>query len=646
MQKLKKPSALLLSVIIVIGLLSSSAFAGDISLDVAPAQICVAMTEDPQHSISITWTTIDTTLTNPAVTVNGVTFSAEKTVRAVTSSNLKTADGNAVTQKAFYNAIITGLAPNTVYTYICSAKDADGTTYASAGNTFRTAPSANDDFTFMYWADPQASGANGKAITPNSSFINKYDISFLYIAGDLTDTAANEGQWEIFFNQKATGYTDSSLVSNNFNNALSDYVIAAVQGNHDNGAFANHAVYPKSGVADNTYAYTYGSAHFIMLNLETGYISARAEQQAFLREQAAYAKANGLWTIVGFHKAIYSGASHMNDNDVIDARQYWAPIFAELDVDVVLQGHDHVLSYGFVDAYGNNARNTQGDAMNYRIVGTRAWAANNPSNAPLYYEGNCASTLKFYSAASYRSNTDDPSYLASANYAFLDRNSARPTGHTQNPNGPQSDTQQNPTYTTITVTNESITFNTYCFPYNASSDTVGPMAGYEPWLYDSFTVNRTAPVASNWSEYDNAVAEAEEFINGDFSNYTNGSATMAKDLVIGALAANALVFSTYENQNVIDNAAAAIRSSVQEAMEALVVRLLSAMPSASVNKLNGNQNDLTITITELYADGTTNLISITLRISNNAAGTYEVGNYSVYVDTKGNDQIRDCYIVD
>ena len=67
--------------------------------------------------------------------------------------------------------------------------------------------------------------------------------------------------------------------------------------------------------------------------------------------------------------------------------------------------------------------------------------------------------------------------------------------------------------------------------------------------------------------------------------------------------------------------------------------------SASVEKLNGNQNNLTITITEVYSNGMTNIITETVKINNNAAGTYEVGNYKVYVDTKGNDQIRACYIV-
>jgi len=72
---------------------------------------------------------------------------------------------------------------------------------------------------------------------------------------------------------------------------------------------------------------------------------------------------------------------------------------------------------------------------------------------------------------------------------------------------------------------------------------------------------------------------------------------------------------------------------------------LSVTPTASVDKLNGNQNRLHITVTELYRDGPKVVIQESVMINNNAAGFYTVGGYKVYVDTKGNTQIRECYIV-
>jgi len=73
--------------------------------------------------------------------------------------------------------------------------------------------------------------------------------------------------------------------------------------------------------------------------------------------------------------------------------------------------------------------------------------------------------------------------------------------------------------------------------------------------------------------------------------------------------------------------------------------IVSVTPTAFVQKLSGNQNNLTVNVTVKNSDGLVTTTSTTLAIASNSAGTYTVGNYKVYVDTKGNDQIRACYIV-
>jgi hypothetical protein len=67
--------------------------------------------------------------------------------------------------------------------------------------------------------------------------------------------------------------------------------------------------------------------------------------------------------------------------------------------------------------------------------------------------------------------------------------------------------------------------------------------------------------------------------------------------------------------------------------------------SATVLKLKGNQNELTIIVTEVFSDGSVNPIVAKILISNNASGTYKVGAYKVFVDTKGNTDVRQIYIV-
>ena len=71
---------------------------------------------------------------------------------------------------------------------------------------------------------------------------------------------------------------------------------------------------------------------------------------------------------------------------------------------------------------------------------------------------------------------------------------------------------------------------------------------------------------------------------------------------------------------------------------------MAAVPSAAVDKLNGNMNLLKVTVTETFPLAPSNIIKLDIMIKNNAAGYYDVGGYTVYVDTKGNTQIRACYI--
>ena len=70
---------------------------------------------------------------------------------------------------------------------------------------------------------------------------------------------------------------------------------------------------------------------------------------------------------------------------------------------------------------------------------------------------------------------------------------------------------------------------------------------------------------------------------------------------------------------------------------------LSVTPFAVVQKLNGNKNNLTVTVVETYERGAVQFQE-TFSIDNNAANTYAVGDYIVYVATKGNDKIEQCYI--
>jgi len=94
--------------------------------------------------------------------------------------------------------------------------------------------------------------------------------------------------------------------------------------------------------------------------------------------------------------------------------------------------------------------------------------------------------------------------------------------------------------------------------------------------------------------------------------------------------------SVLGHQMLVDRLSAAIDEYNEENMV--------AVPSAVVDKLNGNMNLLTATVTEFFPLASSNIFELQFMIRNNAEDYYEVGGYTVYIDTKGNTQIRECYI--
>jgi len=71
----------------------------------------------------------------------------------------------------------------------------------------------------------------------------------------------------------------------------------------------------------------------------------------------------------------------------------------------------------------------------------------------------------------------------------------------------------------------------------------------------------------------------------------------------------------------------------------------SATATARVAKLSGNQNDLIITVTELYANGVENVFTAIHRINNNSSGTFKVGDHMVYASTRDNTVVSALRIV-
>lgn len=124
---------------------------------------------------------------------------------------------------------------------------------------------------------------------------------------------------------------------------------------------------------------------------------------------------------------------------------------------------------------------------------------------------------------------------------------------------------------------------------------------------------------------------------------------MEEDYTVDSWAAFAAALDeaqqTYDDERVTQEYIDAAAADLSNAMDSLV-SFAGVSVIAYVDKISGNQNDLTIVITEFYTDGSEIILEKTIRINNNAADIYVLGDYKVYVNTKGNTQIRECYFVE
>lgn len=359
-------------------------------------------------------------------------------------------------EKYIHTAALTGLLPGTTYRYTLEngAYGSDFTTAAQYG-----------PFTFAFLADPQVSHtADSRSAAAVFDELNQRDnLAFVYMAGDLTDDYT-EHQWELFFQSKGAHEGAGQRL-------LGSHLLAAVQGNHDRSTFNGHIAVPSAGedVGNAVYSFDYSNLKFIVLN--TNHDDTWGAQADFLRDEAAEAKAAGQWVAVGFHHSLYPGAGHIVGDRIVSARKFWSPLLAELGVDVVLQGHDHVYARGFITAQGRSA-------------GLRAAQGAFPagSGAPLYITGGTAGACKWYTADAYDIREGDP---LSPDYGFLDINSAIPA---QNPWRTDTGETWEQTYTLISVDGDEMRFQTYMICYEGEEDNLVK----EPYLYDSLTLRRSA----------------------------------------------------------------------------------------------------------------------------------------------------------
>ncbi len=154
------------------------------------------------------------------------------------------------------------------------------------------------------------------------------------------------------------------------------------------------------------------------------------------------------------------------------------------------------------------------------------------------------------------------------------------------------------------------------------------IAKYEGTLEEIFNI-------LDKTELESLITEAKQLNPKDYSE----DSVKALNEAIGA-AEEALEKATTQAE--LDE----VLANLEEVIENLKT-VETVVVSAVVNQLKGNQNELVITIDEVYADGTGSwTLTETILIKNNAEGIYRVGRYDVFVNTKGNTKVLEIYIIE
>lgn len=256
-----------------------------------------------------------------------------------------------------YKALATDLEPNTTYYYQVGSDSGE----KSEIGTFNTSGEVGDEFTFVQYTDTQNAYWNEHVFNEAAygadtikQALEVADADFVLHTGDVVETAEVEDEWVDIFSQSEESWLQQPLV--------------VAPGNHDEYAlnygdsqltekFNEHINVPVTDEkvdGGSYYSLDYNGVHVVVANTNDNKESEDnpegkaigTEQLAWIEEDIKQARENGAqWVVLTYHKPLYSKSYHsLQDEDVQKVREEFMQMIDELDVDLALQGHDHVIS--------------------------------------------------------------------------------------------------------------------------------------------------------------------------------------------------------------------------------------------------------------------------------------------------------------
>lgn len=243
------------------------------------------------------------------------------------------------------------LAAGKTYTYVLTDEYLGVSTEPA---TFTAVNPNAQSFKFVHVSDSQTddSDLTNKGAGTGAGFANVLGAmdgaaSFVLHTGDVVEYGKYENYWSAMLNENYSSLSRTPImaISGNHETTYSDHASSAYN------TTINHFNYSIPEQTDVSlgffYSFVFGDVKFIMLN--TNLLSndkLTTEQLTWLTNELD--NKTQKWTIVSMHNPMYSvgkWGSQSGRNQIAQAlKQQLTRLFAQKGVDLVLQGHDHMIS--------------------------------------------------------------------------------------------------------------------------------------------------------------------------------------------------------------------------------------------------------------------------------------------------------------
>ncbi len=269
------------------------------------------------------------------------------------------------TAQIYHHIKLTGLNPNTMYTYAVISNDPITGTYEDKSSSFISAPTGGtlDNFSFVVYGDTRTFQKRNKIVC-DAVLNDPADPRFVFNIGDLTMDGRVMEEWDQFFGAIGT--------------LARQVPYYPILGNHEYNSSYYYEAFPlpKGGGTDQVewYSFNYGSVHFTILDADVILMEKDAEkmqtQTKWLLEDLK-ANKDAKFKVVVFHQPFWTNVVKEKGNP--ELVEYWKSIFEKNGVNVVFNGHYHAYEH-FSDNGIDYITTAGGGAPMYKLKEENEWA--------------------------------------------------------------------------------------------------------------------------------------------------------------------------------------------------------------------------------------------------------------------------------